>query len=160
MTKQEIIDGSKTIAKYLGWKYVPFTPKNKIKSGYWSPANSFVKGLSMHSDGKYWTYVCRKHDQLRFYNNFDSLIPAIEKIESEDLREHYGTWKEPYGDIRSNFRYIEFSRFDGQSSFDIELDLDPSREIGMGKGEGILRDTFKAVVEAINYLNNLQIENI
>lgn len=35
-------------------------------------------------EGSYYRYVCRHHGDLRYWNNLDSLVPVIQKIEKEN----------------------------------------------------------------------------
>ncbi len=175
-----ILKGSKLIAEYLGWKYVPSNdlqgfPKagwyqmkvrkkseitvesgKKVDTTMFSDSINTKRGWSIHKEA-YYKYVCRNHNQLRFYNSFDSLIPAIEKIENEDLSEFHYEWKDGRGE-HNNFQSIEFNRWGDESFYDVGLELDPSYYIGRHKGEGIIKDTFHATVEAINYINNLRDE--
>lgn len=94
MTQQEIINGSKLIAEYLGWQYIPFDNlQGYSKPGWW-----LVKKVWGDDDlGKYMAskvknhkdkmgrnyYVCRKHSELRFWNSLDALVPVIQKIEKD-----------------------------------------------------------------------------
>lgn len=151
-----ITESSKLIAKYLGWKYIPFEPSLEVKAGWYKPSIGYSKGSVPHKDGKFWTYACRNNNQLRYYNSFDALIPAIEKLEAEELEDYFGHYEWVNKEKRSNFMNVSFSRFEGVSDFFINLDLDPPIRIGVGKGNGITKDTFKAVVEAIEYINNLK----
>ena len=73
MTKEYIIEGSKTIANYLGYEYVPFSKNLTYKAGYY----------------KYYKYICRTHSDLRFVNCWDDLMPVIEKLEKEFTNIHF-----------------------------------------------------------------------
>lgn len=178
MSDKRITEDSKLIAKYLGWVYVPHNNLGNYKKAGWYRTQERVeevlekeggtinKTLIIDSmrrkkgwdivDGKYVRFVCRSHNELRFYNSFDALIPAIEKLEKEDLSEFHYEWEDGRGK-HNNFMGIRFSRFEDQSDFSIDLQLDPPTWIGEGKGGGIVKDTFKAVVEAIKYINNVKI---
>lgn len=151
----DITESSKIIAKYLGWKYAPFNKDNGRRPGWYKPSKGILKGSVLHEDGKFWKYVCRNHNQLRFWNSFDALILAIEKLESEELEEYFYSWGEGE-EKRYNFMNLSFSRFQGVSDFFIDLELDPPIRVGDSEGKGIIKDTFKAVVEAINYVNDLK----
>jgi hypothetical protein len=95
MTKEEIINGSKLIAEYLGWQYIPFNDlQGYSKAGWWrtpiikqeeNPLNKIIQEKSKNHKDKLGSryYVCRNHSELRFYNSFDAIIPVIQKIEKE-----------------------------------------------------------------------------
>lgn len=174
----KIIEGSKTIAKYLDWVYIPSNNLQGFPKAGWYQTKVRKKSEITTESGKkvdttgfsdsintkigwfivnenYVKFVCRNHNQLRFYNSMDALVPVIEKLENEDLSEFHYDWEDSRGE-HNNFMRIEFSRFGDQSSFDIDLQLDPCKEIGSHKGEGIVKDTFHATVEAINYINKLR----
>jgi hypothetical protein len=96
MTKEEIINGSKLIAEYLGWQYIPFNDlQGYSKAGWWrtpiikqeeNPLNKIIQEKSKNHKDKLGSryYVCRNHSELRFYNSFDAIIPVIQKIEKEN----------------------------------------------------------------------------
>lgn len=97
MSKEEIISGSKLIAEYLGWRYIPFNDLEGFsKAGWWRIAKPvwgdddlgiyMMSKLKNHRDklGSSY-YICRNHEGLRFWNSLDALIPAIKKIEKEKV---------------------------------------------------------------------------
>jgi hypothetical protein len=102
MTTEEIINGSKLIAEYLGWQYIPFNDlQGYSKAGWWrtpiikqeeNPLNKIIQEKSKNHKDKLGSryYVCRNHSELRFYNSFDAIIPVIQKIEKEgkDVKFH------------------------------------------------------------------------
>lgn len=184
MSKQNIIEGSKTIAKYLGWVYIPHNNLQGFSKAGWFKTRKRVKkeditlplnkdkivvdGMFLQDSAKiksgwfvvndmYVKFVCRSHNELRFYNSMDALIPAIEKLENEDLSEFHYEWEDGRG-MHNNFMSLDFNRWHNESHYSIDLELDPAIFIGSHKGEGILKDTFHATVEAINYINNLRDE--
>lgn len=87
MTKKEIVDGSKLIATYLGWKYIPSNDlQGYSKAGWWAVPNTEEEKLSSevknHKSKIGSTFFkCRNHTDLRFWNSLDSLVPVIDKIE-------------------------------------------------------------------------------
>jgi hypothetical protein len=95
METKEIILGSKLIAEFLGWKYIPFNDLQDYScAGWWKVAkpswgdNSLGKYMlsktKNHRDkiGRNY-YVCRRHSDLKFWNSLDALVPVIKKIERE-----------------------------------------------------------------------------
>ena len=104
MESKEIIEGSKLIAEFLGFVYLPFSAELKekgMKAGYYQTASAkpvYSSGeikinmtpLRYHSkngwkffDGRYYKYICRTHGDLRYWNSLDELVPVIKKIEQE-----------------------------------------------------------------------------
>ena len=104
METKEIIEGSKLIAKYMNLTYLPFSAELKekgMKAGWYKTASAepvYSSGelkinmtpLRYHSkngwklfDGRYYTYICRNHGELKFWNSLDALVPVIKKIEQE-----------------------------------------------------------------------------
>ena len=71
MTKEEIIENSKIMAEYLGWKYQPFEKDAPRPAGWYKPIQ-FKKG-EVITDDQFWEKVCRNHKQLRFYDSFDKI---------------------------------------------------------------------------------------
>ena len=90
MTQEEIINGSKLIAEYLNWVYIPFEPNLGNKLGWFAPAPKGLtiispkQGYPYYIDGVHYKWVCRNHGELRFWNSLDALVPVIQKIEKED----------------------------------------------------------------------------
>lgn len=174
----EITEKSKVIAEYLGWRYIPFNDLQGFpKAGWWQVEEREKTSVTLDSgevvntigvgdvmnrkqgwqiiDNSYVKFVCRNHSQLRFYNSFDALIPAIEKLEKEDLSDYCYKWKDGRG-LNNNFVYVEFMRFRDNSFIAIEWELDPFTTIGKNEGKGIIKDTFYAVYQAIKYINDLK----
>lgn len=177
---------SKVIAKYLGWVYVPHNNlKNFPKAGWYIPLTKHkkqkvdVKGLgsfiSYDPPLKYsssifvvdempYKYVCRSHNQLRFYNSFDALIPVLNKLTEEDLREYMYSWEQCVeGDeegceleTQYNFEYIGYDIYAPMTTIYINLTLDPAFDIGECKGEGIIKNTFEACFQAVEYINKIK----
>ena len=95
MTQKEIVDGSKLIANYIGWQYIPFDNlQGYSKPGWWAVKKVNGEGdlfeyISMENKNHKSkigcrNYICRNHGELRFWNSLDALIPVIQKIEKED----------------------------------------------------------------------------
>ena len=96
MTQKDIVDGSKIIANYLGWQYIPFDNlQGYSKPGWWQIPlldekgklfdymSTEVKNHRSKIGGRY--YVCRNHGELRFWNSLDALAPVIQQIEKENM---------------------------------------------------------------------------
>lgn len=86
----DIMSGSKLIAEYLGWQYIPSNDLQGFPKPGWFEVNDNQRMLLARYEG--WTkvgdkavrFVCRKHSDLRFFNSLDALIPVIQKIEKEN----------------------------------------------------------------------------
>ena len=159
-----IAEQSKILAEYLGWKYIPSNDLQGFPKAGWYVLltyHSSPKGATKIGDS-YYTYICRSHNDLRFYNSMDWLINVLEKITKEDLSEYMYSWEQCIeGDEENcetevcyNFMNIDYyiSKEFG-TIIEINLELDPSMEIGRGQGEDIVKNTFNACVEAVEYIN-------
>ena len=107
MESKEILSGSKLIAEFLDFVYIPFSPNLKeLKPGWYETRsaepnikNTVVGDKELNLDinlllyhnkngwklfeGKYYRFICRNHGELRFWNSLDALVPVIQKIEKE-----------------------------------------------------------------------------
>ena len=160
-----ISEQSKLLAEYLGWKYFPNNDlQGSPKAGWYMPLSSHreqkinTKGLdSFIVDKIPYKYVCRNHNQLRFYNYFDELIPVLNKLTEEDLSEYMYSWErcvEEEAEVCYNFVNVDYYiSVEFGTIIEINLELDPAMEIGRGQGEGIIKNTFNACVQAVEYIN-------
>jgi hypothetical protein len=82
ITKEEIIEGNKLIARFMGYEYFPFNENEKqLKPGWWKvDSNRERTDRKLSRNG----YLCRKHDELRYWNEWNWLMPVVEKI----IRQH------------------------------------------------------------------------
>lgn len=71
----EVIEGTKIIAEFDGWKHYP-TPK-QTGNGYW---NFPEKGYAQ------WSL-----DAMKYHTSWDWLMPVVEKISNYRWPEYYGT---------------------------------------------------------------------
>ena len=155
-----IIEQSRLLAEYLGWKYVPHNNLEEFpKAGWWSPLtyHSSPKGDTKIGD-IYYTYICRNHHELRFYNSMDWLIKVLEMLTKEDLSEYMYSWERCVeGDeedceteVCYNFMNVDYYI---SKEFGTIIEINPAMEIGRGQGEGIIKNTFNACVQAVEYIN-------
>ena len=159
-----IAEQSKILAEYLGWKYMPNNDlRGAPKAGWWIPLtyHSSPKGATKIGDN-YYTYICRNHHELRFYNSMDWLIKILDKLTKEDLSEYMYSWerckdRDEDGcetEVCYNFMNIDYYiSVEFGTIIEINLELDPAMEIGRGQGEGIIKNTFNACVQAVEYIN-------
>ena len=158
-----IAEQSKILAEYLGWKYIPSNDLQGFpKAGWYMPLSSHreqkinMEGLgSFIVDKMPYKYVCRNHNQLRFYNSFDELIPVLNKLTEEDLSEYMYSWERCVEGDEEDCETEVFMNVDYYISveFGTIVEINPAMEIGRGQGEGIIKNTFNACVEAVEYIN-------
>lgn len=76
--KEEIIEGNKIIAKYLGYTYYGHE-EAKHGPGWKLSDNKkdILKITHIGEIGKR-NYLCRNHNEMRFYNSWDWLMPVLE----------------------------------------------------------------------------------
>ncbi len=166
MKENKITEGSKLIAEYLGWKYVPSNDLGNFpKPGWWE----FFEGkLYYHKssmtrvgmNGGTGNFICRNHHELRFYNSMDALLPAIKKLEKEDLSEYIYKWTDYEGETRYNFQAITFTLYANGGYSEVELDLDPPYEIVQSFDKDLTwtQNTFNIVVDTIKFIKELRDE--
>jgi len=160
INKQDIINGSKLLAEYLGWKYIPFsTDLEPYKSGGWykylyapkkftflNPKTGFIK----IDDKTLAKFICRTHSELRFLNDWNDLALVVEKLEKENL--HFS-----FDD--DNFEGVEVSRMTGWAVC-INLRYDPciwiSEDFREYRDLPERQQLFFALVDAVNYINDLR----
>ena len=177
-----ITEGSKKIANYLGWVYIPFNDLQGLSKAGWYETKCYKPILNkiLLPSGREveinfseipnikegwkrvvltnYKYVCRNHDQLRFYNSMDALLSVISKLEKEDLREFCYSWKEGQdGEIRYNFMNISFTLWNKGCYSEVEWELDPPSGISSNFEENSwVKNTFKTVVETIEYVERIK----
>ena len=164
-----IAEQSKILAEYLGWKYIPSNDLQGFTKAGWYVLltyHSSPKSATKIGDG-YYKYVCRSHKDLRFYNSFDELIPVLNKLTEEDLSEYMYSWElcvegdeeDCETEVCYNFMNIDYYiSVEFGTIIEINLELDPAMEIGRGQGEGIIKNTFNACVQAVEYINKIKNE--
>ena len=158
-----IAEQSKILAEYLGWKYIPSNDLQGFpKAGWYMPLSSHreqkinMKGLgSFIVDKMPYKYVCRNHNQLMFYNSFDELIPVLNKLTEEDLSEYMYSWERCVEGDEEDCETGVFMNIDYYISveFGTIIEINPAMEIGRCQGEGIIKNTFNACVQAVEYIN-------
>jgi len=94
---KDIKEISKSLAEYLGWKYIGFNSGEKdLKLGWYKtqkktgiPNIIEASLLRTHKfvvldDDTLGKYVCRSHNELRFYNSYDWLFEVVENLMGDD----------------------------------------------------------------------------
>ena len=78
-----IIENNKLIAEFMGYKYFPFNSKLKKKRFKWlgwrKDKLSLPKGCTIGKIGERY-YLDRRHKDLKFHEDWDWLMPVVEKI--------------------------------------------------------------------------------
>tara|TARA_R110000851_G_scaffold56447_1_gene131929 strand:+ start:5576 stop:6034 length:459 start_codon:yes stop_codon:yes gene_type:complete len=93
MDKNEILSGNKLIAEFMGYEYIPYVKGQTQSPGWWHETSpNLIKG-KMPSATKLSNdyFLCRRHDGLRYYNEWNWLMSVVEKIETLDLSNQYDT---------------------------------------------------------------------
>ena len=166
LNKQDIVNGSKVLAEYLGWKYIPFS-SNMIsyKSGGWykykTPSNLEASGLKKSrwikvEEGLIAKFICRTHSELRFFNDWNDLALVIEKLEKEDLSFAFYEW-ESKNVTRSNFEGIEIDITTKDITVWFNLTTNPPLKISEERKElPKKQQLFFALVDSVKYINSLR----
>jgi len=82
--ENEITKQSNRIAEFKGYEYIPYDPDSVFKPGWWmknTPKNYGKKGSASTKFSNLY-FLCRRHGELRYYNEWNWLMPVVEKIES------------------------------------------------------------------------------
>jgi len=157
MGESEIVKGSKILATYLGWHYVPSNNLGEYKKAGWYSRHSPVYNLKVQGN-----YIGRHHTNLTFYNSFDSLFKVIDKLEKEDLKDYLYIWTNSEGDIGYNFQGVRVDRFNGVWDVSVELQLDPDIDISNHEKYKDLPEKeqlFWNLVDAVKWVNNLKLNS-
>jgi len=162
--KDNISDGNKLIAEFMGFEYIPFNNNYEIDPGWWK--KNTPKAFRGKSDiaskvDKKW-FLCRNHNQLRYFNSWDWLMEVVEKFESmgydTSLKTHYVRLNpSPSEAYYNTIAYVSFNS-DGYNIFrcmpnddeyDGHVELGGSRTEGINKKQAI----WLMVVESIKWVN-------
>lgn len=89
-TERNVSEEYKTIAKFLGWYYLPANSGNEGRYGWYVSEDVAKNKTSLKV--KYLTeyYVCRKTKDLNFFYDYDRLMLVVEKIESINSQRYGG----------------------------------------------------------------------
>lgn len=83
ITKDFIIDGNIKMARFMGYDYIPFNNNDGLKPGWWksdtTKENQYYESV-YKKIGKD-RFLCRNHNQLRFWNNYEWIMEAVVMIE-------------------------------------------------------------------------------
>jgi hypothetical protein len=96
-TKETIRDGNKVIAEFMGYKYYGHNHpdllayKKRFESGWWEVP--LEKIASLPSVKMYRNkYICRNHNELPFFSDYEWLIKVVERVEAiyDDFHGYFG----------------------------------------------------------------------
>ena len=122
MIDNTITDKNKLIAEFMGFEYVPYAEGQTQSPGWWnSKCPNIIKG-KMPSATKLSEdyFLCRRHGELRYFNNWNWLMSVIEKIEKLDLSDWYD---------EGNFMNIDVSIDTGHCYIFVQLNYDPPHRV-------------------------------
>lgn len=145
-----MIEKCKTVAKYLGWIYIP--SRSFYPAGWYRP--SFGKGATI-IENKPYIKMCRSHNDLLSCLSLGFLFSAVEKIEKENTDFGY-SWEDPDGSVRWNNVGIVFSMFRGMMDFCMEMQLDPAHTISERdlNYSTLKEDLLEMIFETLKYLED------
>lgn len=126
MEKNTVLSGNKLIAKFMGYRYIPFNNDEGLEAGWWKKDINKIRqtrqGILLKM-GKS-NFLCRRHHELRYWNSWDWLFTVIYRIKLLE------------GGMPLSYEYsIAFNKV-------LKLTLEESKE-----------NVFEEVVEFINWFN-------
>lgn len=145
MTPDEILEGNKLVAVFMGYTYFghndPRLPEG-AESGWKTDAkaSNFTK-INRLAGNK---YLCRNHNQLVYHRDWNWMMEVVDRIDGMDL----GPGN--FYDISINEDYTDVCKWDDDSKM---------RQISTGEGETRKQNTFKAIVDFIKIYNNDQVQS-
>lgn len=144
MTPDEILEGNKLVAQFMGYTYFghndPRLPEG-IEPGWKTEAkaSNFTKIARMQGT----KYLCRNHTQLRYYNDWNWIMEVVEKIDSMK-----STDTKSY-DINISKDFTDIYEWE-----DLRMQHLAAGEDGTRK-----ENTFKALIDFIKKYNNDQVQS-
>ena len=78
MTALEVKENNKMIARFMGYEYIPFSEDRIMNPGWWQKGVT-TKDQAMTKLNH--SYLCRSNNDLRYYNEFNWLMPVVKKIQ-------------------------------------------------------------------------------
>ena len=157
--ENEITEASKILATYLGWIYVPSNNLGDYTKAGWykMPKTAYSAWATKYGSN----YVCRRHNDLRFYNSYDALSEVIDKLEKEDLSLYMYSWTDHTDEskVRYNFYGVKVDMDTDRIDVYIEHQLDPPSWISGEEDKELPKKQrlFWALVESVKYINELKL---
>jgi hypothetical protein len=147
MTPEEILEGNKLIAEFMGYGYHPHMEGETLPGWRKEKAHPKISG----------TYLARVHKDLAYHRSWEWLMTAVEKIESLDLSEEMYSWKGIEGETEYNFDGVSVEIENKSCWIYVNLQLDPMFTINTKtlnvEHPTKIEATFRAVCEFIEWFN-------
>jgi len=94
MDKQEILEGNKIIALFMGYEYFPFdeTQRQTLNDIPFDQMNGWHRPSPGHYKVDGW-YLCRNHNELRYHRDWGWIMPVVHKcydVASEEVQTFEG----------------------------------------------------------------------
>ena len=144
--KVNVLTGNKLIAEFMGFEYIPYVKGQTQSPGWWHKNSSNIIKGKMSSATKLSKdyFLRRRHCELRYYNEWNWIMPVVEKIESIKDKHHgyFGVY------INSNSCTIQ------GTNLRTDIKQDPPIYYSNFVLEDKLKSTYKAVIEFIKWYNN------
>lgn len=155
--KENILEGNKLIADFMGYRYIPFNNENDERAGWWhkKTPDVFLKlGSSQTSKMSYRYFLCRRHTDLEYFNSYDASMNVLDKIEkmgyTSSLKTNYFRINPVFGEYYEEIIRVSFTS-DGYFTYRyLENKIDLDREnIEIQKNHAI----WLGLVEFIKWYN-------
>jgi hypothetical protein len=148
MRNYNTTESNKLLAEFMGYEYFPHLPQAIYKPGWWlknTPDKYSKIGSSPTKFGGEY-FLCRRHGDLRYSNEWNWLMQVAEKIDSLDLSDFYD---------EGNFMCVNVSIENSSCYIFVELNFDPAHRItGQSGGEVTkLKLVYSQVVEFVKWYN-------
>lgn len=146
MEENKYLEGNKLIAQFMGYEYIPYVKGQTQSPGWWHKKSpNIIKG-KMPSATKLSKdyFLCRRHHELRYCNEWNWLMSVVEKIESIKDKHHgyFGVY------INSNSCTIQ------GTNLRTNIKQEPPIYYNNFVLENKLKSTYIAVIEFIKWYNN------
>jgi len=141
-------ESNKLLAKFMGYEYVPHLPEAIYKPGWWykNTPDKYSKIGSKPTKFVESYFLCRRHGDLRYSNEWNWLMRVVEKIEKLNLSNFYD---------ENNFMNVSVDIESGHCHIFVELNYDPSHRItGVSNYDTPkLKLVYSQVVEFVKWYN-------
>ena len=128
MTSLEIKENNKIIARFMGYEYIPFNEDRIMSPGWWKKGVTAQQQAMIKLDRS--IYLGRSNNELRYYNEWNWLMPVVQKITSL-CKEHI--YEEQWN--------AQWEKFYDYQSYNFYCDN--------------IKSVYEAVVDIINWYNEI-----
>ena len=162
--KENILNGNKLIAEFLGYRYIPFNNEEGNQAGWWHKDTppAMVKLGSPPRKMKRQHYLCRRHIDLKYFNSYDWIMAAVDTMEemgySTSIKTRYVRLNPICGSYYNTITQVSFNDDGYYVSRCVETDIqstsDEYQYLQNGKDQINKRQAiWLMVVESIKYIN-------